>query len=88
MTLALASTNISKLETMFHSTAARTAAFNTLESIQLQRLPYPEYFQSIWAVILPVVIPWMVLWFSSVSVIKVLVADMVRPRPCLVPAQC
>ena len=76
--MALTNTSIPKLVSLFNSSASRTTAYQSLQSMKIQRLPYPEYFQSVWALILPIMIPFLVLFVSSVWVVKSLVADMVR----------
>lgn len=77
----MALTNSSTLDSLFLSTAAKEAAFDWLNSMTVQRMSYPEYYQSIWAVVLPSFFAFIALWFSSIAVIVALVADMVSCYP-------
>lgn len=70
--------NSSVLDPLFLSTAAKETAFSRLDALKVQRMAYPEYFQSFWATVLPGFFGFIMLWFSSVAVIVSLVADMVR----------
>jgi len=76
ITLALTQTFTPNLN-IFSSNASRQAAFSAIEDMTIERLPYPEYYQSIWAILLPFFFPFLILFFASVALVIALVSDMV-----------
>jgi hypothetical protein len=69
--------NSTSMQALFLNDAAKETAFNRLQSMELERIPYPEFLQSFWAVVLPSFFAFLTVWFSSMAVIVGLVADMV-----------